>query len=336
MKIIQEASLKQYNTFGLEAKAKYFIEVKTEEELINALRNNEEELLVLGGGSNILLTKNFDGLVLKNSIDGIEITGESDNDIVVKVGAGVVWHDFVLHAINNNWGGIENLSLIPGTVGAAPMQNIGAYGVELKEVFELLDALHIETLRKKAFTKDECQFGYRESIFKHLAKGQYVITSVTFRLTKRNHRLNTSYGAITEVLKQNGIENPTIKDISNAVIQIRESKLPNPKEIGNAGSFFKNPTIDKLDYEMLKLEYPDMPGYIVSENEVKVPAGWLIEQCGWKGKKRGEIGVHKNQALVLVNYGGGDGNEIKQLAIDIRESVIAKFGIHLMPEVNFI
>ncbi|QSE96880.1 UDP-N-acetylmuramate dehydrogenase [Fulvivirga lutea] len=336
MEIIKEASLKSYNTFGLEAKAKFFQEVKSEEALKNVLQNNQEELLILGGGSNILLTKDFDGLVLKNSIEGIDVIKESDDYVIVKVGAGVIWHDFVLYAIEKNWGGIENLSLIPGTVGAAPMQNIGAYGVEIKEVFESLEAIHIKTLDKKVFLKDECEFGYRESVFKHTAKGQYIITSVTFKLTKKEHTLNTSYGAIKEILNQNGISHPTIKDVSDAVIQIRQSKLPDPKKIGNAGSFFKNPTIDKLDYEMLKLEYQDIPGYVVSENEVKVPAGWLIEKCGWKGEKRGNIGVHKNQALVLVNYGNGSGDEIKQLAIDIRESVISKFGIHLMPEVNFI
>lgn len=336
MEVIKEASLKEYNTFGLEAKARTFVEVNSTKQLEEALKIERQDLLILGGGSNVLLTKDFDGLVIKNSIKGIEVIDEDDQIVTVRVGAGEIWHNFVLHAIANNWGGIENLSLIPGTVGAAPMQNIGAYGVEIKEVFKSLDALHIESFTNKTFTKEECEFGYRESIFKLAAKSQYVITSVTFELTKNEHNINTSYGAISDTLSSKGITNPTIKDVSDAVIQIRESKLPNPKVIGNAGSFFKNPTIEKIDYEMLKLEYPEMPGYVVSEEEVKVPAGWLIEQCGWKGKQIGNIGVHKNQALVLVNYGGGNGSDIKQLALDIRDSVIGKFGIPLMPEVNFI
>lgn len=336
MEVIRDASLKEYNTFGIEAKAKSFIEVNSSQQLEDALKIDREDLLILGGGSNVLLTKDFDGLVIKNSIKGIEVIDENDQFVTVKVGAGEIWHSFVLHAIDNNWGGVENLSLIPGTVGAAPMQNIGAYGVEIKEVFKSLEALHIETLTNKTFTKEECEFGYRESVFKLAAKSQYIITTVTFLLTKKDHNINISYGAITDTLNSKGITNPTIKDVSDAVIEIRESKLPNPKVIGNAGSFFKNPTIEKIDYEMLKLEYPEMPGYVVSDEEVKVPAGWLIEQCGWKGKQIGNIGVHKNQALVLVNYGGGNGSEIKQLALDIRDSVITKFGIPLIPEVNFI
>ena len=336
MEVIRDASLKEYNTFGIEAKAKSFVEVNSSQQLEDALKIDREDLLILGGGSNVLLTKDFDGLVIKNSIKGIEVIDENDQFVTVKVGAGEIWHSFVLHAIDNNWGGVENLSLIPGTVGAAPMQNIGAYGVEIKEVFKSLEALHIETLTNKTFTKEECEFGYRESVFKLAAKSQYIITTVTFLLTKKDHNINISYGAITDTLNSKGITNPTIKDVSDAVIEIRESKLPNPKVIGNAGSFFKNPTIEKIDYEMLKLEYPEMPGYVVSDEEVKVPAGWLIEQCGWKGKQIGNIGVHKNQALVLVNYGGGNGSEIKQLALDIRDSVITKFGIPLIPEVNFI
>ena len=316
-----------------------FTEVNSIDELQSAITSDlfkDNEVLILGGGSNILLTKDFNGLVIKNQITGIEIVHEDEHYVTVKVGGGEIWHQFVLHAIDNNWGGIENLSLIPGTVGAAPMQNIGAYGIEIKEVFESLTAVDLKTGHTKTFNKEACKFGYRESIFKLSAKGQYFIADVTFKLTKSNHQINTSYGAIQDVLKERNIANPTIKDVSDAVISIRKSKLPDPKEIGNSGSFFKNPTIDKIDYEGLKIEFPDIPGYIVSDNEVKVPAGWLIEQCGWKGLKRGEIGVHKNQALVLVNYGGGKGIEIADLSKEIQQSVIDKFGIELTPEVNFI
>lgn len=300
----------------------------------DAFKNNE--VLILGGGSNILLTRDFSGLVIRNQITGIDIVSEDEHHVIVKAGGGEIWHEFVLHCIENGWGGIENLSLIPGTVGAAPMQNIGAYGIEIKEVFESLTAVNLKTGEPQQFYKDECQFGYRESIFKLEARGQYFITDVTFKLTKSNHKINTSYGAIQDVLNERNISSPTIKDVSDAVISIRQSKLPDPKEIGNSGSFFKNPTIDKIDFEGLKIEFPDIPGYVVSDNQVKVPAGWLIEQCGWKGLKRGSIGVHKNQALVLVNYGGGKGSDIAALSKEIQQSVIDKFGIELTPEVNFI
>jgi UDP-N-acetylmuramate dehydrogenase len=337
--ILKNISLKPYNTFGLEANSQTYVEVSNVAELLNVLAMPEvkkQKLLVLGGGSNILLTKDFEGLVIKNNISGKTIVSESKDDLLVSVGAGENWHEFVKYAIDNNWGGIENLSLIPGTVGAAPMQNIGAYGVEIKEVFHSLEAIEIASGEERTFKADECQFGYRESIFKKQVKGKYIITSVTLKLTKNNHMLNTSYGTIKDILMELGINEPTIKDVSDAVVSIRQSKLPDPKVIGNAGSFFKNPTIDKIDFEGLKIEFPGLPGYVVSESEVKIPAAWLIEQCGWKGERRGNIGVHTKQALVLVNYGGGNGTEIKKLAEDIQNSVSEKFGIELSPEVNFI
>ncbi|UII31802.1 UDP-N-acetylmuramate dehydrogenase [Fulvivirga ulvae] len=339
MHIQKNVSLKSLNTFGLEANARVFVEVKSIDELQETLRSEtarDNDLLVLGGGSNVLLSKDFNGLVIKNSIDGKEVVHETDDFVLVKVGAGENWHSFVLYALENDWGGIENLSLIPGTVGAAPMQNIGAYGVEIKEVFENLQAVNISSGEVEKFNKEACRFGYRESIFKNKVKGQYIITHVTLRLTKKNHQINTSYGAISETLEEIKVKKPSIQDVSRAVIKIRQSKLPDPAKIGNAGSFFKNPSVDRIQYEELKTEYPEIPGYDLPDNCVKVPAGWLIEHCGWKGVTRGNIGVHKNQALVLVNYGGGKGDELRQLAEEIRLSVIKKFGIELNAEVNII
>lgn len=338
MIIENDISLMNYNTFGVASSAKYFCAIKNKEEL-NELHKSPlydaKLLLILGGGSNLLLTQNFNGLVIKNEIKGIQVLNESDSHVIIEVGSGEVWHEFVLYAINQNWGGIENLSLIPGTVGAAPMQNIGAYGVEIKEVFESLNAYHLEKGEIHTFNKDECEFGYRESIFKNKVKGDYLITSVTLKLTK-NHTYNTSYGAIQDTLSNNGIKEFSVKAISDAVIQIRQSKLPDPSIIGNAGSFFKNPIIDSTDYEGLKAEFGEIPNYHLPHNKVKIPAGWLIEQCGWKGKRVGNIGVHDKQALVLVNYGGGTGLELKDLSLKIRSSVATKFGIELLPEVNFV
>jgi len=339
MQIHQDTSLLHFNTFGIEAKAANFCEITCIDDLIELKTKNILDpckLLILGGGSNILFTEDYDGLVLKNSVSGINVLRENDNHVWVKVGSGVVWHNFVIHCIDNDWGGVENLSLIPGTVGAAPMQNIGAYGEEIKNVFESLEAFEISSGDMKIFDNATCDFGYRESIFKHKVKGEYIITSVTFRLSKSDHSLNISYGAIQETLEKNAISRPTIKDVSDAVIEIRQSKLPDPKKIGNAGSFFKNPTIDKIDYEALEAEFPTMPSYQLPGDQFKIPAGWLIEQCGWKGKKIGDIGVHENQALVLVNYGKGKGVEIKKLALEIQKSVSDKFGILLSPEVNFV
>lgn len=338
MEVKSNYSLKNLNTFGIDAKAKYFIEFKSVEELqeiLNDARFKREEKLVLGGGSNLLFTKDFDGLVLQNKIKEIKIVQENDDFVSVKSGAGEVWHELVLFCIEKNFGGIENLSLIPGTVGASPMQNIGAYGVEVKDSFESLEAVNQEDGSQRTFYKEDCQFGYRESVFKKSLKGKYIITSVTFRLSK-NPIFNTSYGAIHTTLEEMGVKNPSIKSISDAVCQIRRSKLPDPAVIGNAGSFFKNPEIPESQYEKLKQQFPEIPSYKTIPGMVKVPAGWLNEQCGWKGKIVGHTGVHKNQALVLVNHGGAKGAEVKKLSEDIRASVKEKFGIELETEVNII
>ena len=333
MKILSFYDLTAYNSFGVSVDAGLFIEVREQDELSQILASpigRENEILILGGGSNILFTKDFDGLVIHNNIKGIEIIEEDDASALVRAAGGEVWHNLVEYALDHDLGGIENLSLIPGSVGAAPIQNIGAYGVELNESMVSLEAVEKATGQTRTFTNEECQFGYRNSIFKNELKDRYIITSVVFRFTK-NSSVNTSYGAIESVLSEKGIDNPSIRDVSNAVIEIRQSKLPDPAELGNAGSFFKNPIIDKIDYEGLKLEYPEMPGYDNNEN-VKVPAAWLIDQCGWKGHKSGNVGVHKNQPLVLVNYGGGSGEEIYNLAMQVKDSVANKFGIELEPE----
>ncbi|PLK44095.1 UDP-N-acetylmuramate dehydrogenase [Emticicia sp. TH156] len=338
MTVQTNVSLKPYNTFGLEATAKYFVEVSGIEQLhaiLNDPAYQQTERLILGGGSNLLLTQDFDGIVIKIAIKGIEKIKEDKEYIWLKAGAGEVWHDLVMYCVNNKYAGVENLSLIPGTVGAAPMQNIGAYGVEIKEVFESLEAIEIKTGNIKTFTKEECRFGYRESIFKHEAKGRYVIVNVSFKLNK-TPVFQVAYGAIQETLAAMKVETLSIKAISEAVISIRQSKLPNPAEIGNAGSFFKNPEIPKVQFDLLKERFPSIPSYPVNENTVKVPAGWLIEQAGWKGQRFGDVGVHTKQALVLVNYGGGKGNEIKELSQKIQQSVLEQFGIQLQAEVNFV
>jgi UDP-N-acetylmuramate dehydrogenase len=337
MQVLQDVSLQPHNTFGLEALARHWITITTTEQLQELLRDPAYQSvpkLVLGGGSNVLFTQDFEGLLIKIAIPGISVVKEDDHEVHVRSGAGVGWHDLVMHCITQGYGGIENMSLIPGTVGAAPMQNIGAYGVEIKDVFASLEAVEIATGNRRTFGLDECQFGYRSSVFKHELKGQYIITSVTLRLRKQP-ALNTSYGAISEVLAQKQIHTPTIRDVSEAVIDIRRSKLPDPQQIGNAGSFFKNPVIPRAHYERLRVNYPTMPGY-PTEHAVKVPAGWLIEQCGWKGKRLGNIGVHDQQALVLVHFGGGQGKALMALAQDIEASVLQKFGIAIEPEVNMI
>ena len=341
MLIAEQVSLQPFNSFGIDATARYFLAFTTEkmaQELVVMLQNDQRFLnlpvMILGGGSNILLTKDFDGLVIHNQIKGISVVSESAEEVHVQVGAGENWHELVLHAISKGWGGIENLSLIPGTVGAAPMQNIGAYGVEIKDVFVSLTAIHRQTGERVIFSNEACQFGYRQSIFKTTHKDQYIITSVTFQL-KKTHEVNVSYGAIQQTLKQEGVEHPGIADVSKAVIAIRQSKLPDPAQIGNAGSFFKNPTIDQVQFDRLKVSFPDIVGY-PNDTGVKVPAGWLIEHAGWKGKTLGDIGVHKNQALVLVNYGGGKGQDIYQLSEDIKQSVAEKYGIELGREVNVV
>ena len=333
-------SLRPYTTFGIEAQANYFADIASETDLDTLFQLAEFASLpklILGGGSNLLLTQDFPGLALRLTLGGIEVVREDDLHIYVQAGAGVGWHDLVMYCVDNNFAGMENLSLIPGTVGAAPMQNIGAYGVEIEQIFDHLEAVHIDTGEKRRFDHADCRFGYRESVFKHELKGQYIITSVTFRLNK-TPTFHTRYGAIGETLAEMGITDETmsIRAISDAVIQIRRSKLPDPAEIGNAGSFFKNPEIPATQFEQLKATYPAMPGYPLGTDVVKVPAGWLIEQAGWKGYRTGDAGVHAKQALVLVNYGRATGHEILALAHQVQASVLKKFGITINPEVNII
>ena len=328
-------NLKEYNTFGISVKAEMFAVFSSIEELKQILSNrNGKDLLVLGGGSNLLLTKDFDGLVIKNEIKRFEVIEETVSEVIVESGAGENWHEFVLNCIDKGFGGIENLSLIPGSVGASPMQNIGAYGVEIKDVFESLSAYHIASGEIHYFDKTKCEFGYRESIFKNKVKGEYIILTVTFRLTK-NPTINSSYGAINEQLKVMGIENPTIQELSAAVIAIRQSKLPDPKIIGNAGSFFKNPTVEIALLDQIQKNYPDIPNY-PALNGKKLAAGWLIEKAGWKGKTFDNYGVHKLQALVLVNYGNCTGQEIFDLSSQIIQDVFEKFGVLLEREVNIL
>jgi UDP-N-acetylmuramate dehydrogenase len=338
MNIQQNISLKPLNTFGIDASAKEFVDIQSREELEVLCCNfnlADRKVLVLGGGSNMLLTKDVDGMVIKISIKGIDVIQEDNDHVWIKAMAGEVWHDLVLWTISRGYGGLENLSLIPGCVGASPMQNIGAYGVEIKNTFVSLEAITIDGGEFREFDHNECKFGYRESIFKQEAKGKYIIVSVTFKLSKKPV-LNLSYGAIQQTLAKHHIEHPTVKAVSDAVIEIRSSKLPDPKVLGNAGSFFKNPEIPNTQFELLKLQFPDIVGYPTTEGYTKVAAGWMIEQCGWKGKVVGHTGSHKDQALVLVNYGGATGSEIWQLAMDIQASVQRKFGVTINPEVNII
>lgn len=325
-----------YTTFGISANTKGIIPFNSIEELRMALEKcKESEFMILGGGSNVLFTKNYNGYILKNEIKGIKVISEDDQTIIVQSGAGEIWHEFVLHCIDHNWGGIENLSLIPGSVGASPMQNIGAYGVEIKDVFDSLDAYHIESGETHTFNLEQCKFGYRESVFKRELKGQYVITQVRFRLEK-DRKINTKYGIIEQQLSSMGITDPSIKDVSNAVIAIRQSKLPDPKEIGNAGSFFKNPVISGEQFKDLKVKFPEIPNYPAPNNQIKLAAGWLIEQAGWKGYTQGDFGVHKKQALVLVNYNSAKGSEILGLSDHIIADIKQKFGVELEREVNII
>jgi UDP-N-acetylmuramate dehydrogenase len=337
MEIQSNFSLKNYNTFGIEAKAKQFVAVHSISELKNVLEQNKlQNKFILGGGSNMLLTKNIEALVIHVDLKGKKIIQEDDDFVWVESQAGENWHEFVLWTIDQNFGGLENMSLIPGNVGTTPVQNIGAYGTEIKDTFVRCDAMKMENQEMKTFTKPECHFGYRESIFKNEAKDQYIITSVVFKLTKRNHKINTSYGDISGELAKNNITNPTLKEVSNAVISIRQSKLPDPKELGNSGSFFKNPILLKSDFEKIHQRFPEMKYYEVSATEVKVPAGWLIEQAGFKGKRFGDTGIHKNQALVLVNYGNATGQEILDVSKNIQETIFKTFGIHIEAEVNVI
>jgi len=337
LEILENYPLKDLNTFGITVHSRYFVSVTSISELKEVLATDivkNYPLLIMGGGSNILFTEDFSGLIILNNIKGIEIIEENNDEVLVSSGGGEVWQDLVMFSLGKNLGGIENLSLIPGSVGAAPIQNIGAYGVELKEVMDSLTAIELATRKERTFSIADCDFGYRNSVFKKELKDKYIITTVTLKLAK-NPQLNTSYGVISSLLEEKGIKEPTISDVSKAVIEIRRSKLPDPAELGNAGSFFKNPVVDKIDYEGLKLTFSDIPGY-VNQDTVKIPAAWLIEQCGWKGKRLGNIGVHDKQPLVLVNHGGGTGEEIRDLSIKIRESVITKFGIELEVEPRII
>ncbi len=337
IKIQSHFSLKNYNTFGIEAQAKQFVAVHNIPELASVLQQHKEEKkFILGGGSNMLLTQDIDALVIHIDLKGIKILDENEDFVFVECQAGENWHEFVVWTLSHNYGGLENMSLIPGNVGTTPVQNIGAYGTEIKDTMVSCDAIKIDSQQMKTFTNSECHFGYRESIFKQAEKDQYIITAVVFQLTKRHHKINTAYGDIQSELAKNGIINPTIQDVSNAVITIRQSKLPDPKELGNSGSFFKNPILLKTDFEKIHQQFPEMKFYEVSKTEVKVPAGWLIEQAGFKGKRFGDAGVHKNQALVLVNYGNATGQEILAVSKDIQSTIYEKFGIHIEAEVNVI
>lgn len=337
MKVLADFSLKNYNTFGIEAKAKQFIAVHSIDDLKNVLQqHSNDSKLILGGGSNMLLTKDVDALVIHIDLKGKKIIKEDDDFVWVASQAGENWHEFVLWTIGQNFGGLENMSLIPGNVGTTPVQNIGAYGTEMKDTFVSCEAIDISNSEIKTFNKEECSFGYRESIFKNDAKDQYIITSVVFKLTKHHHNINTSYGDILAELAKNQISSPTLKDVSDAVIAIRQTKLPDPKELGNSGSFFKNPILLKTAFDKIHARFPEMKFYEVSATEVKVPAGWLIEQAGFKGKRFGDAGIHKNQALVLVNYGNATGQEILAVSKNIQETIYKTFGIHIEAEVNVI
>ena len=338
--------LKAFNTFGIDVMARYFAgfnHIDSLQEMLEAYSHfqngNKHQLLVLGGGSNILFTRDVDGLVLKNEISGIEKTGEDDDHIYLKAGAGENWHRFVLYCLEHDYAGVENLALIPGSVGASPMQNIGAYGVEIKDVFHSLEAMEISTGKMLTFSKSDCAFGYRESVFKNKCKGEYIITSVTYRLNKIPV-YNTSYGAIEAELEKNNISAVSIQAIARAVINIRSGKLPDPAVIGNAGSFFKNPEISESRFEELKERFPGIVGYNIGNGMVKLAAGWLIEHCGpvagksWKGYRNGDAGCHEKQALVLVNYGKANGSDIFNLSTAILESVFDIFSVKLEREVN--
>lgn len=337
LKIIENQQLQSFNTLSIKARADFFVSISSVQDLTQLLQNEvylNSKKLILGGGSNMLFLNDFKGIVIKNEFKFLEIINQNSRFVEVKVGSGFVWHDLVTWAVDNNFYGIENLSLIPGTVGAAPIQNIGAYGVEVKSVITKVEAFNLKSGKLKTFSNASMKFGYRDSVFKHHEKGKYFITNVYFKF-KKVATLNTSYGAIEEVLKQKNISSPNLKDISQAVIEIRSSKLPNPIEIPNAGSFFKNPVVELKLASELKTNYPLIPTY-EAEGGVKVAAGWLIEQCGWKGKSLGECGVHSKQALVLVNYGNASGADIVNLCKQIQKDVFDKFQIHLEPEVNFI
>ncbi|MEM6726127.1 MAG: UDP-N-acetylmuramate dehydrogenase [Bacteroidota bacterium] len=332
--VLEQHALQSYNTFGLAASARYFASVTSVDDLKQALAFQAPEL-ILGGGSNVLLTRDLEGLVLHINFKGRRIIDQDDHSALVEFGAGENWHDCVLQSLDWGLGGLENLSLIPGTVGAAPIQNIGAYGIELKDCFDSLQAFELSTGQLHRFDAEACQFGYRDSFFKRQGKGQFVIYSVRLRLTKEQV-FHTDYGAIQRTLEEQGVQELSHKAISDAVIHVRRSKLPDPAVLGNSGSFFKNPSIGKVQFESLLARFPHMVHYPLPNNQFKIPAGWLIEQCGWKGKRVGRTGAYAKQALVLVNYGQATGQEVWQLAQNIQDSVASKFGIRLQPEVNVI
>ena len=338
MLTIQETvNLTEFNTFGIAAKARWFVSVRSVDEIQELIQTSvflNHERLILGGGSNLLFTGDFNGVVIKVDIRGIQVVSEDEDHLILKCGAGESWHGLVMYTVENGWSGLENLSLIPGSVGAAPVQNIGAYGVELKDSFVRLESLNLMTGEIQTFEKEACKFGYRDSVFKNELKGQQLITHVTLKLNKK-HTFLLSYGNVEQELQKKGIDEPTVQSVSDVIMEIRRSKLPDPRQLGNAGSFFKNPLVTEKKYQLLKTEYGEMPGYSTREG-YKIPAAWLIDQCGWKGKRRGAVGVHTHQPLVLVNYGNGTGKEIEELANAIRKSVIEKFEIDLVPEVNIL
>lgn len=336
MELNHKHPLKAYNTFGIDVKAKQFYSVTSEQDLKSILKKcYADELFILGGGSNILLTQDLDQTVLHINLKGINVLNESQSHVIIQAKAGENWHEFVRYCVEHDYGGLENLSLIPGNVGTAPMQNIGAYGVELQDTFIECEAIHRQTLETKTFRKEDCRFGYRDSVFKNELKNQYIITSVVFKLTKSLHQLHTNYGRVKDELQTMNVKHPTIKTISDAVINIRRAKLPDPSEIGNSGSFFKNPIVSEDVFKKLKEKEPDVHFYKVG-SAYKIPAGWLIDQAGYKGYKKGEAGVHENQALVLVNYGKATGAEILDLAKEIKAHIKQRFGINLEMEVNVV
>lgn len=336
MELISGFSLKEYNTFGFDVKAKQYFSVTDEKSLTRVLKKcYSDELFILGGGSNILLTEDLNRTVLHINLKGIEVKNESRDSVIINAKAGENWHHFVRHCIDKDYGGLENLSLIPGNVGTTPIQNIGAYGVEMQDTFVECRAIHRQTLEWRTFSKEECHFGYRNSIFKDELKDQYIITDVSFKLSKNLHQIHDSYGSIKKELENREIQYPTIRDISDAVIAIRESKLPNPKELGNSGSFFKNPVISQTEFETLIAEHPEVRYFKVG-NQYKLAAGWLIDQLGLKGHREGDAGVHKSQALVLVNYGKATGRDVLELSREIQKQVMDTYGVTLEREVNVI
>ncbi len=337
MDILEHVNLKPYNTFGVEAGARWFCCLEHTDDLMHLVREGltKQAHLVLGGGSNVLFTADYDGLVILNRLRGREIVDRTGSHVLLRCGSGENWHETVLFALERGWGGIENLSLIPGTVGAAPIQNIGAYGVELESVFEELEAIDLVSGERKIFRGEDCRFGYRNSVFKQELKGRYFITTVTLRLSLEPE-VNISYAPLQHTLEEWGMAHPGIRDLSRAVIHIRQSKLPDPRQKGNAGSFFKNPVLGLDDFRKLQQEWGEVPHYPVNEKQVKVPAGWLIDQCGWKGRRIGNAGTWPQQALVIINHGNASGQEIFELAMRIRDDVAKRFGITLEPEVNIL